>query len=62
MMLLHITWTGFIISVLGFEIIMVTNFVEILRFVMHLAGWMAMLFIVCYYGQTLMDEVSFSCY
>jgi hypothetical protein len=57
MMLLHVSWTGFVISVLGFEIIMTDDVTEALRFGMHLAGWLGMLYVVCHYGQTLMDEV-----
>nr|XP_023018413.1 odorant receptor 85b-like [Leptinotarsa decemlineata] len=56
MMLIHITWTSFIISVLGFGIIMESNFWNNLRFVMHLGGWLMMLFLVCFYGQILMDK------
>lgn len=58
MMLVHITWTSFIISVLGFEVIMETEISNTFRFLMHLAGWLGMLFIVCHYGQTLMDKSS----
>nr|UTN00916.1 odorant receptor [Semanotus bifasciatus] len=55
-MLVHITWTSFIISVLGFEIIMETNYSNSFRFAMHLVGWLGMLFLVCFYGQILMDN------
>ncbi|KAJ8911875.1 hypothetical protein NQ315_012541 [Exocentrus adspersus] len=58
MMLVHITWTSFIISVLGFEIIMDTNFSNSVRFSLHLGGWLGMLFLICFYGQILMDDVS----
>ena len=57
MMLLHITWTGFVISVLGFEITTTSNYIEAVRFLMHLLGWLGMLFLVCYHGQNLVDEV-----
>lgn len=57
LMLLHITWTGFVISILGFEITTTSDIIEAIRFIMHLAGWLIMLFIVCYYGQNLLDEV-----
>ncbi|KAJ8941949.1 hypothetical protein NQ318_013285 [Aromia moschata] len=56
MMLVHITWTSFIISVLGAEIIMETNYFNALRYTMHLGGWLGMLFLVCFYGQILMDH------
>nr|UTN00905.1 odorant receptor [Semanotus bifasciatus] len=56
MMLVHITWTSFIISVLGFEIVMDTNYFNSFRFTMHLGGWLGMLFLVCFYGQILMDK------
>ncbi|XP_044262389.1 odorant receptor 4-like [Tribolium madens] len=56
MMLLHITWTGFIISVLGFEITTTDDYVEAFRFFMHLLGWLGMLFLVCYYGQKILEE------
>lgn len=59
MMLVHITWTSFIISVLGFEIIMEPNYWVSLRFIMHLGGWLGMLFLVCFYGQILINKVSF---
>jgi hypothetical protein len=59
MMLLHITWTSFIISILGFEITTTPDYVEAFRFFLHLSGWLGMLFIVCYYGQAIMDEVQF---
>ncbi|KAJ8975933.1 hypothetical protein NQ317_014893, partial [Molorchus minor] len=55
MMLVHITWTSFIISVLGIEIIMDDNVFNSFRFAMHLGGWLGMLFLICFYGQTLMD-------
>ncbi|XP_068912467.1 odorant receptor 4-like [Tenebrio molitor] len=58
MMLLHITWTSFIISILGFEITTTPDYLEAFRFVLHLSGWLGMLFIVCYYGQAIMDESS----
>ncbi|XP_018570955.1 odorant receptor 49b-like [Anoplophora glabripennis] len=56
MMLVHITWTSFIISVLGFEIIMDTNYSNSIRFSLHLGGWLGMLFLICFYGQILMDD------
>nr|QNH68046.1 odorant receptor 22 [Apriona germarii] len=58
MMLVHITWTSFIISVLGFEIIMDTNYSNSVRFSLHLGGWLGMLFLICFYGQILMDDSS----
>lgn len=58
MMLLHICGTSFIISVLGFAILIEANYSNGVRFSMHLAGWFGMLFVICYYGQTLMDKVT----
>lgn len=57
MMLMHITLTSFEISVLGFEVLMVTSFTDSLRFGMHLLGWIILLFLICNYGQKMIDEV-----
>ncbi|GLV44631.1 Odorant receptor 67c [Carabus blaptoides fortunei] len=56
MMLMHITLTSFEISVLGFEVLMVNSRTDSLRFGMHLLGWLVLLFIICSYGQKLIDE------
>ncbi|GLV31106.1 Odorant receptor 85b [Carabus blaptoides fortunei] len=56
MMLMHITLTSFEISVLGFEVLMVNSRTDSLRFGMHLVGWLVLLFLICSYGQKLIDE------
>ncbi|XP_071055835.1 odorant receptor 4-like [Onthophagus taurus] len=53
---LHFTLTSFVISVLGFEIIMVGNVPESLRYTLHLCGWVVLLYLLSYYGQRVMDE------
>lgn len=53
---MHITLTSFVISVLGFEILMVNNLTDSIRFSLHLLGWFVLLFLVCFYGQKLIDE------
>lgn len=57
MMLMHLTLTSFEISVLGFEVLMVNSRTDSLRFGMHLLGWLVLLFLICFYGQKLIDEV-----
>nr|XP_022909564.1 odorant receptor 85b-like [Onthophagus taurus] len=52
----HRTLTSFVISILGFVLITVDNFGEWLRFSMHLFGWLVLIYLVCHYGQTLIDE------
>ncbi|XP_015836240.1 odorant receptor 49b [Tribolium castaneum] len=56
MMMLHITLTSLVISALGFEILIVDNFNDSLRFTLHLLGWLVLLLLICYYGQLLIDE------
>lgn len=56
-MMLHLTLTSLVISALGFEIIIVHNFSDSLRFTLHLVGWLVLLLLICYYGQVLIDEV-----
>jgi hypothetical protein len=58
MMMLHLTLTSLVISALCFEILIVDNFFDSLRFSLHLLGWLILLLLICYYGQTLIDEVS----
>lgn len=57
MMVVHITVTSFEISILCFEIIMVDSIMDSMRFAMHLFGWLVLLFLVCLFGQGLIDEV-----
>jgi hypothetical protein len=57
MMILHLTLTSLVISALGFEILIVDNFNDSLRFVLHLLGWLVLLLLICFYGQILIDEV-----
>lgn len=57
MMLMHITLTSVEISILVFEVLMVTSATDSLRFGMHLLGWLVLLFLVCNYGQKMIDEV-----
>ncbi|KAJ3652159.1 hypothetical protein Zmor_018148 [Zophobas morio] len=56
MMMLHLTLTSLVISALGFEILIVDNFHDSLRFTLHLLGWLVLLLLICYYGQLLIDE------
>ncbi|KAJ3620078.1 hypothetical protein MTP99_004071 [Tenebrio molitor] len=56
MMILHLTLTSLVISALGFEIFIVDNFNDSLRFVLHLLGWLVLLLLICFYGQILIDE------
>ncbi|XP_068901819.1 odorant receptor 43a-like [Tenebrio molitor] len=56
MMMLHLTLTSLVISALCFEILIVDNFFDSLRFSLHLLGWLILLLLICYYGQTLIDE------
>lgn len=57
MMLMHLTLTSFVISILGFEILSVSSISDSFRFGLHMVGWISMLLLTCYYGQTLIDEV-----
>lgn len=57
-MLMNISLTSMVISVLGFIILIVDNLTDSLRFTLHLLGWFAMLFLICFYGQKLIDEVN----
>lgn len=57
MMLMHITLTSFEISVLCFQVLIAKNLTESLRFGLHLLGWLVVLFLICFYGQKLIDEV-----
>lgn len=36
---------------------MVDSLTDSFRFGMHLYGWLVLLFLVCFYGQNLIDEV-----
>ncbi|GLV41993.1 uncharacterized protein CBL_10152 [Carabus blaptoides fortunei] len=56
MMLMHMTLTSFEISLLGFEVLMLNSRTDSLRFGMHLLGWLVLLFLICFYGQKLIDE------
>ncbi|KAJ8965910.1 hypothetical protein NQ314_003851 [Rhamnusium bicolor] len=58
MMLVHITWTSIIISILGIIIIMNPDYSNSFRFTMHLGGWLGILFLICFYGQILINKVS----
>lgn len=56
-MLLHITVTSFVISILGYQVLLTNNYTDSLRYGLHLGGWLSILFLVCYNGQNLIDEV-----
>ncbi|KAL1505920.1 hypothetical protein ABEB36_005368 [Hypothenemus hampei] len=56
MLLFYVTLTSLVLSVLCFEIIMVNDFEDSLRFSLHFIGWVAILFSVCYNGQLVIDE------
>lgn len=61
-MLLHLTLTSFVISILCYVVLIATNTLEMLRFFLHLLGWLGLLFLLCFFGQKLMDEVSTRCF
>nr|UTN00972.1 odorant receptor [Semanotus bifasciatus] len=56
MLIVHVTLTSLIFGVLGYQIATVEIFTEKLRYFMHLGGWIALLFLTCYYGQLILDE------
>lgn len=55
--LLYMSLTSLVISVLGFEVLMIDNIIDSLRYSLQLFGWIVLLLLVCYYGQQLIDEV-----
>lgn len=57
-MLLHVTLTSLILSTLGFIIIFSKNAVDSFRYAVHLSAWLSLLFVLCIYGQQLIDEAS----
>lgn len=58
-MLMHVTLTSVVISVLGFEILVVNNVTDSIRFTLHLLGWFVLLFLICFYGQRLIDQSTY---
>lgn len=58
MMLLHLTLTSVVISVLCFQVLMVDNLTDSVRFAFHLIGWLVLLLLVCYYSDQLIEEVN----
>ncbi|KAI4454802.1 odorant receptor [Holotrichia oblita] len=57
-LVMHFTLTSVVISLLGFEILMVDDNKESVMYALHLIGWLIMLYTICFYGQLLIDEVS----
>lgn len=58
LILVHISITSMIFGLILFTILTLEDYADKLRYAAHLAGWLAMLFITCYYGQRVTDEVS----
>ncbi|KAK9753972.1 7tm Odorant receptor [Popillia japonica] len=52
-LVLHFTLTSIVISLLGFEILMVSDNKESVMYALHLIGWLIMLYTICFYGQLL---------
>lgn len=59
-MLIHLTMTSVAISALGYQIINDMGTHDSLRFIMHLGGWLLLLFFTCFYGQKLIDKASYN--
>lgn len=55
-LVMHFTLISLVISVLGFEILIVTH-KESVMYILHLIGWFVILYNVCHYGQILINEV-----
>ncbi|GJQ81914.1 putative odorant receptor [Trypoxylus dichotomus] len=55
-LVLHFTLTSVVVSLLGFEILMVDDNRESVMYALHLIGWLIMLYTICYYGQLVIDE------
>ena len=45
-------------SILVFEVLKLENVAEVLRFSLHLIGWIFLLLFVCNFGQVLIDKVN----
>nr|QXE93218.1 odorant receptor 38 [Eucryptorrhynchus scrobiculatus] len=58
LILVHISITSTVFGLLLFFILKVENYPDKFRYTAQLAGWTAMLFITCYYGQRVTDESS----
>lgn len=56
--LITLILTSFTVGVIGFQIIMVDNVVDLLRHLYHIAGWTTILLIVNIIGQQLINAVS----
>ncbi|KAK9754168.1 7tm Odorant receptor [Popillia japonica] len=54
-LVMHFTLISLVISVLGFEILIVTH-KESVMYILHLIGWFVILYNVCHYGQILINE------
>nr|AVH87268.1 odorant receptor 27 [Holotrichia parallela] len=55
-LVLHFTLTSIVISLLGFEMLMVNDVKESVMYALHLIGWLIILYNICHYGQRLIDQ------
>lgn len=58
MLIVHVFLTSGILAIIGYQIIAVDNFIDKLRYFLHMIGWVGMLFLTCFYGQLILNEVS----
>ncbi|XP_028146887.1 odorant receptor 4-like [Diabrotica virgifera virgifera] len=56
MLIVHVSLTSLVMGSLCFQIVYAENASDKLRFMLHLGGWVTMLFITCYYSQQIINE------
>ncbi|XP_072375698.1 odorant receptor 13a-like, partial [Diabrotica undecimpunctata] len=56
LLIVHVSLTSVIMGVLCFQMVFEENISDKLRYFLHLGGWVAMLFLTCYYGQLILTQ------
>ncbi|XP_050508889.1 odorant receptor 67c-like [Diabrotica virgifera virgifera] len=56
LLIVHVSLTSLIMGVLCFQMVFEENASDKLRYFLHLAGWVAVLFLTCYYGQLILTQ------
>lgn len=57
-MLVHVTITAVIISTIGFVVFYTENAMDSMRYAIHVGAFSGLFFVICVYGQKLIDEVT----
>ncbi|CAH1987511.1 unnamed protein product [Acanthoscelides obtectus] len=57
LLIVHVSLASIVLAFLSFQIVHANETSEKIRHLVHLGGWMALLFATCYYGQQIIEKV-----